>query len=152
MKKLILVITLMVALLAGPVYAGTDVNTVIAETVMSQTNPSIRSGTLNISGADKVSFFVHANTNADSVSAQVTVEMSADGITWLQAQFKDFAGGTTLQSSQDDMNDNYYLWLDGDIITAPYVRIGINMMNPTLLDVNGTEDEATISVQIIREK
>jgi opacity protein-like surface antigen len=146
MKKLIIALAL-VALLAGHVYASQDVKTVISETTLTESALRANSGTISIEGARKVSFFVNCNTNVDSVTGEVTVEISYDGVHWLQASFKDFVGGSTLQT-YEDINQGYYLWLDPDYIIAPYARIGIHLDSDTI----GAGDYATISVNIIKEQ
>lgn len=147
MKKIIAIAFVLLALLAGHVYAGQSVREVISETVLTSTNKYVDSGTLDIRGLDKVSFFVNCDTSADTVTAEVTVEISYDGVHWLQASFRDFAGGATLQTSEA-VNQGYYLWLDPQYITAPFARISVAIANAGVL---GAADSNTVSVQIVTE-
>jgi hypothetical protein len=147
MKKALAIAFVLLALLAGHVYAGQSVREVISETTLTSTNKYVDSGTIDIRGLDKVSFFVNCDTTTDTVTAEVTVEISYDGIHWLQASFRDFAGGATLQTSED-INQGYYLWLDPQYITAPYARISVSIGNP---DELGAADSNTVSVKIVTE-
>jgi len=147
-KRMALALALL-ALLAGHVYASQDVKTVIDDTVLTKTSKQIVSDDVRISGSDKVSFFVTANGSADSVSCEVTMEISYNGVDWLRASFNDFAGGSTLQTKEDDLEGDYYIWLDKDYVTAPYVRISVGLENPDQLAADETN---TVSVTIVREQ
>lgn len=147
MKKSIIALVLM-ALLAGRCYAGQSVIELVEDTILTSTSTQVVSEATSIEGMDKVSFFVKADGTADTVSCEVTVEISYDGSNWVRAYFNDFAGGSTLQTSENDMEGDYYMWLDSDVITAPYVRISIGIKNPSQL---ATDETNTVSVQIIRE-
>ena len=147
-KKLILTVALL-ALLAGHVYAGQSVKTLIGETELTKTARQVVSDAANIDGANKVSFFVTANGTADSVSCEVSVEISKNGTDWLRASFRDFAGGSTSQTAETNMEGDYYMWLDRDYITAPYVRISVGLVGNEKLSAADTN---TVSVTIVTEQ
>jgi len=146
---------LVALLVASTAYAAMDTRGVITETTLTDSSQSVSSGTINIADADKVSFFVSSSANTDSVTCEVTVEISYDGSNWQRAYFNDFAGGSTLQTSEKFYQD-YYFWLDRDVVTAPYVRLNIHIGNTVGGDgadvTIGNGDYNTLSVDIVREK
>jgi len=148
MKKIAL-LALAALLIAGPVYAGQSTNTIIDEEALLKTSSQAVSGKADIRGCEKVSFFVTANGTADTVSCEVSAEISYDGVNWLVASFKDFAGGDTLQTDESDIEGDYYMWLDTQQVTAPYVRISVALEDRARLsEIEGS----TITVNIVKEQ
>lgn len=132
MKKLLLSL-LTLTMLASPAFAfgGSWKTTVISSTLLDNSPTAVTSDAVKIDDADKVSFFVSYDETevGNSISAAVTVQISYDGTNWLSASFYDYAGGSTLQTSETISADGrYYFWFNPDL-AAPYVRVIITATN-----------------------
>lgn len=99
------------------------------------------SGTIGIQHLEKVAFFlVYDETEVgNSISADITIEISADNWTWIAGSFFDLAGGVaSLETTEAISSDStYYFWLERDM-TIPYVRIVVTSTNTDsddLLDI-----------------
>lgn len=158
MKKVLLALVA-IALIAGPAFAGQNVRELVNDTELSIYDRYVDADA-TVLNCKKVAFFVtnDPTENTHTVTVSATAEISYDGTTWLAAQFKDFAGGTTFQSTQNIDSNGYYFWLDENTI-APYVRIGITLGGTTLPPDSptsswdyGHDENASVSVQIIREQ
>lgn len=142
MKKLIL----MLLLLTTPCHAaltGTLINA-----VQLDDSPTSTTGVMETSDAEKMAFFLTYDETevGNSISAAVTVDVSYDNSTWIDANFYDVAGGATAQTSETISADgNYYFWLSPDI-TAPYVRVAVAGTN------TDADDIAVISCYYIQKR
>lgn len=118
-------------LFAVQAYAGTvKAPTIVASTLLDD-SPTSASGSVDVRGADKVAFFVTYDETevGNSVSAAVTLQTSFDGTNWLAASFYDYAGGSTLQTSETISADGrYYFWTNRDLVT-PYYKVIITGTN-----------------------
>lgn len=120
----------LLGLLLLPQLCYAEVSTIIDTTLLDD-SPTAVSGTASIKRAQKIAFFVHYDETevGNSVSAAVTCYVSWDNSTWLQASFYDYAGGSTLQTSETISADgNYYFWFNYDL-NAPYVKVTITGAN-----------------------
>jgi len=126
--------------------ARTSVNTIISATTLDAA-PTSASGTYKVSSADKIAFFVsYDETEVGGISVAVTVDVSHDNSTWLDASFYDYAGGTTLQTTESLTADgNYYLWFNKDL-AFPYVRLVITATG------SDADDTAVVSAKIITQE
>ncbi len=95
-------------------------------------DPTTVTGTaINIHNFDKVSFFVHYNETevGNSISAEITFTVSFDGTNWTPASFFDYAGGSTLQTSQTITQDSvFFCWFDR-ATEIPRVRMAVAATN-----------------------
>ncbi len=127
MKKLIFSLALVFSFLlinSGDALAlRGNVSQIVATTTLDA-DPTSVSGTKTVKSAEKLAFFVtYDETEVGGISLTVTVDVSWDNSTWLDASFYDFAGGATLQTSESLTADgNYYFWLNYDL-PVPYVRV-----------------------------
>lgn len=148
MKKVMLVVALL-ALLAGQVYAGQRV-TELADETLSKTNTDTGWLERNISDSKRVSFFVTMDSSASTpaVTAEVTAQVSADGVNWTDVKWSDLAGGTTAQVTETLTGDGTYLmWLDSTV-PMPYIRIKVL----TTASAKWPADSAAITVNLVEEK
>lgn len=129
MKKLLFAFSVLM-LLASPAHAYWKA-TAVTSTLLDNSPTSITGSTMNVEDADRVAFFVAYDETevGASVSAAVTCQISYDGTNWLSASFYDYAGGTTLQTSETISADGrYYFWFNNDL-AVPYVRVVITGTN-----------------------
>ena len=143
MKKALLVL-LASLLFCGVAFAGPKNITIIAETQLDD-DPTSVTGTWNISDFKKVGFFVDYDETevGNSVSIATTAEFSYDNTTWVTGYYYDFAGGTTLQTTDSLSGDGwYYFWLDPDWQLL-YVRITITATN------TDADDLATVTCYLV---
>lgn len=124
----------------------------ITENIISSTtldaDPTSVSGTKKVTSADKIAFFVRYDETevGGGLSVAVTVDVSDDNSTWLDASFYDYAGGSTLQTSETLSSDvNYYLWFNRDL-AMPYVRLVLTATN------SDADDTAVVSAKIITQE
>ena len=154
MNKALLAV-LMVFLLVTPSYAAQTQKTIVDEVTISKASP-LAEGNTNISEAEKVTFFVTYTSSSptEGVTANVTASISYDGIHWQDISWFDVAGGVTPQTSETlTTNQTYVGWFD-KALTAPRIRIGINMSeaNAPAAVGYGAEMTATVTVKIIEKK
>jgi len=148
MKRIWLVV-LAVALLVSPVFAA-QTTTEIIDTTLTNSVPAKEADSY-IGDADKVSFFVTLNSSSTTtgVTANVTVAASIDGIHWQDISWFDVAGGATPQTSETlTSSGTYVMWVD-KALTAPYIRVRVNMVNSA---VYGVGDTGGISVTVVEKK
>lgn len=99
--------------------------TVIPTTTLNA-DPISVSGTVELDGKDRTIFFVHYDeTEVGGISVAVTVYVSYDNTNWLQANFYDYAGGATLQTSETLSSDTWYYFALDPNISAPYVKVTV---------------------------
>ena len=126
---------LFILLIAAPVFAGNSVKKVINTTVV--TSPSVVSAACKTADADRIAFFAtyrEVETSA-SVSTVISVQVSADGVNYTNASFYDYAGGSTLQTSETiSVDGNYTLWMNRDQ-AVPYTKFIFTTSNA---DANNT--------------
>lgn len=147
MKKII-GLFLALLLITSPAFAArSSVSTIISSTLLDNSPTSV-SGTFKTLSSDKLAFFVTYDETevGNSISLNVTVDISWDGTTWLDASFYDYAGGTTLQTSETISGDgNYYFWFNRDL-PAPYVRVVLAATN------TDADDTALVSAKIVTQE
>ena len=144
MKKLFLFILAVLLCFNQSLFASrASVNTIISSTTLDA-DPTSASGTYTVKSADKIAFWVaYDETEVGGISVAVTVDVSYDGTTWLDASFYDYAGGATLQTSETLSSDsNYYFWFNSDLV-IPYVRVVITATG------SDADDTAIVSAKII---
>lgn len=138
-------LTLFLILICSLGYAeGRTVSSVIVPTTTLDADPTSASGTKEVRSADKIACIVsYDETQVGGISATVTVDVSEDGVTWLDASFYDYAGGATLQTSESLTSDsNYYFWFNRDL-AMPYVRVVIAATG------SDADDTAIVSAKLI---
>jgi hypothetical protein len=147
MKK-VLAVLLAMLLLCSPAFAArTSVSTLIASTQLDDA-PTSASGSATVKSADKIACFVtYDETQVGlAISAAVTVEVSPDNSTWTAASFYDYAGGSTLQTSETISGDgNYYFWMNRDL-AMPYIKVTITATN------TDADDTAVVSAKLITQE
>lgn len=132
---------LALTLVTIPAFAGTQKNpNIIAATTLDADPIAANSGAIDIRGAQKVAFFVsYDETEVGGISVAVTIQVSFDGTNWLAASFYDYAGGSTLQTSESLTADGrYYCWFNPDL-TVPYVKL--------IVTATGSDADDTAIVQ-----
>jgi len=85
------------------------------------------SDTTHIQDNDKTAFFINYDeTDAGSnVSSAISLKFSYDGTNWITGYFYDYAGGTTLQTSEAVTADAWYqVWMDTDW-NVPFAKIEV---------------------------
>lgn len=147
-------VLLIVAMLATPVFA-TQRKTVLADDVTLDYDTNDTGWLQRATGnSEKVTFFVTMDkgTTTAGVTAEVTVQVSADGVNWKDITWYDVVGGTTKQASEtiDTADETYVMWLDTDVL-YPHVRIKVSADGSTHWYENG-DDEVGITVTIVEQK
>ena len=148
MKKILVLMLGFLLAIQGQLFAARTVTESLIASTTLDADPTSASGTAKVSSADKIAVFVTYDETevGASVSAAVTVDVSWDGSTWLDASFYDYAGGATLQTTETISADgNYYLWFNRDI-AAPYVRVVITGAN------TDADDIAVVSAKLITQE
>lgn len=148
MKKFILSLFVLTFLFSPLAHAArTTVDTLINTTLLDN-SPTAVSGTTSVKSSDKIAFFV-TNDETEvgaSVSVAITVFVSWDNATWLQASFYDYAGAATLQTSETISADgNYYFWFNSDL-AVPYVKVTITATN------TDADDTASVKCYIVKQE
>lgn len=145
MKKLLIVLALLLS--TSPAYAARIVTNTIIESTTLDANPTSVSGSKKVTSAEKIAFFVsYDETEVGGISAAVTVDVSYDGTTWFDASFYDYAGGSTLQTSESLTSDaSYYFWFNRDL-AVPYVRVVVAATG------SDADDTAVVSAKIITQE
>lgn len=144
-KKLFLVF-LGIAIATSVACASPVNKTLIAETQLDDDPTSVTSSTFNIQDYKKVGFVVKYDETevGNSVSITITLDVSYDGSNWIDAYFYDWAGGTTLQTSEAPASDGWYwCWFDPDWSLPPYVRMVIAATN------SDADDLATVTAYLV---
>ena len=133
--------------MAVPVFASTQYRTIINAAQLDD-DPTSTTGTWNVGDFDKVAFFVDYDETevGNSISMAVTMHFSYDGTNWVTGYFYDFAGGTTLQTSETLSSDGwYYCWLNPDW-DMRYVRVTVTATN------SDADDIVSVSCYLIGSK
>lgn len=132
-KKLFfaLFVSLVLMVSVPPVFAANVHNSEIMDTDYNAVTTTDTSNEMAVAGYEKIAFFVTYDETevGNSISAAVTCQVSYDGDTWLSASFYDYAGGSTLQTSETISADgSYYFWFNKDLC-VPYVRLTVAATN-----------------------
>jgi len=116
--------------LASTAFAGNFKGEIIATTVLNS-DPTIVSGTMHVEDATDLTFFVTYDETevGNVVSAAVTLLVSYDGTNFLAANFYDYAGGSTLQTTETLSTDGRYYFVLDPNVPAPYVKVTITGTN-----------------------
>lgn len=127
-------------------WAGTTKSTIVESTTLDA-DPTAASGSANVQGAERIAFFVNYDeTEVGGISAAVTCQISYDGTNWLSASFYDYAGGTTLQTSETLSADGrYYFWFNKDLV-VPYVKVIITATG------SDADDTAVVSATMVTQQ
>jgi hypothetical protein len=145
MKQIALAIALL-ALLAGQVYAGQVITTIIDDETLTGTSDRVEADK-GIGGDERVTFFVTYDQDGSTigVTSTVTVAVSIDGVNWQDISWFDVAGGVTPQTSETLTTDTTYVgWLDSRI-TAKYIRIAVK-------STGAVGENADVSVNLVEER
>ena len=142
MKKYFLAI-LAVFIIAGTALASQITQTIKEETELKPTlGMTATSDTVYLQDYKEKSIFVkYDETDLGAViSGAVTYEVSYDDSNWLSANFYDYAGTTTLQTSETISVDGWYYLTPNPSVLAPYGRVkvactGCAATNDTLVTV-----------------
>lgn len=153
MNKVCLIVLLM-ALMASPVFAAQTQRTIVNGVTINRATPETE-GTINVSDAEKIAFFVTYNSSSTTtgVTATVTASASVDGVNWQDISWFDVAGGVTPQTSEalDTNGTSYIGWFD-KALTAPYIRIGLDITEAGDATIYGPVETATITVTVVEKK
>ena len=149
MKKLVLALLAFV-LLASPCFANQTQTEMINETLSgSTTNTGWHEK--YVGASDKVTFFVTMDSSSTTiaVTAEVTIQVSVDGVNWTDVRWYDLAGGTTAQVSETlDRDMTYVMWLDRNV-AMPHVRVKVIAVGATK---KWPADSAAITVTIVENQ
>ena len=133
-------------LIAQIAFASPETKHIIDTTL--DDSPTSITGTWNTADYNRITFFVLYDETqvGNSISAAVSLEVSVDGTNWLAGSFFDFAGGSTLQTTETISADgNYIFWLD-KAMTIPYVRVTIAATN------TDTDDIAAVDCYVVGQR
>lgn len=148
MRRILFLAALVLALCVMPALARDAFKAeLLATTVLDDDPTTVTSSGVDISQYDRVAMWVTYDETevALAISAVVTFEVSYDDTTYVTANFYDYAGGSTLQTSETISADSTFLaWLDRTL-NAPYVRVKIVATNTDADDILSVS--ATISAQ-----
>ncbi len=124
-------------LMSGIAMAAQVSRTQLMNTTFNAVTTTANSTAEQIQGQEKVAFFVVYDETevGNAISAAVTVDVSYDNSTYLDASFYDYAGGSTLQTSETISADgSYYMWFNKDLC-VPYVRVNVALTNTDADDI-----------------
>jgi len=143
MFKRIGLVLLALLLMSGVAQATTVLNSNIMDTDFNAVTTSDTSTAVDVSGYDKVAFYVKYDETqvGNAISAAVTLDVSYDNTTWLTGMsFLDIAGGATYQTSETISADGWYVfWVTKDPC-IPYVRVAVA--------ATGTDADDLLNVKI----
>lgn len=130
MKKLmnhflVLAFALGVFLIPRPALAGHTSSTLFDSTTLNAVTTSV-SGSAYMGDSHRETFFVHYTRVGTAPSITITLNVSYDNSTWIQASFFDVTGGGSLELKSKTITtaSDYYFWLNS-AIAAPYVQVSI---------------------------
>ena len=126
--------------------ATTQIKTLMAGTTFNNLVTAANSDALECGMCDAVAFWVNYDETevGNSISAAITLQMSFDAVTWFSASFYDYAGGSTLQTTETLSADgNYYFWANKDLC-APYYRVVVTANNTDVDDLLVVKVKAAI--------
>lgn len=149
MRKWILA-GIMILALANPVFAGQQRRTIVDAEVLTATNTRT-TGTMNVVGAKKVSFFTTYDSSLETTGVTVTVTFSytVDGTNWADANFFDVSGGATAQTTESlDTDTVYYTWLD-EAQAAREVRVWIGLGDTSIAEIEVDDTGITGTVTVV---
>ena len=130
MRKLLTgILVLAFMLVIGIAQAG-PVKTTLVDTTISNGASEATSNPLNIQNYDKAAFFINYDETeaGNTISGKIVLEISYDGTNWFTGEFYDYAGGSTLQSSETLTTDGqYYFWID-KANCIPQVKVGVHAL------------------------
>lgn len=142
MKKILLGLLAALLLAVGPAMAANVTITEIMDTDFNAVTTTSVSTAVNIQGYEKVAFFVEYDETevGNAISAAVTIDISYDNSTYMDASFYDYSGGATLQTTETISADgSYYFWFNKDLC-VPYVHVDVAATN--------TDADDLLSVQV----
>ena len=126
MKKLFLALVL-IAVLCAPAVAGDSFRgNLVASTEFNGLVSSVTGSAIPIADFVRVAFWstLSAAGNATPVTVDVTVDVSFDGTTWIDASFFDFGGGSTLQTTEQILDGASAIgWFDNRGFNARFMRV-----------------------------
>src|SRR3990167_362364 len=149
-------VALILVLSASPLFAAQTTKTLINDETISGSSPAVEADSY-IGDAEKVTFFItyDSNRTTAAVTAKVTIAVSIDGTNWHDISWFDVAGGATPQTSEDlsfVAGDGTYVgWFDKSL-TAPQMRIRVNITAAGITKSYGPGETADVTVTIIEKK
>ncbi len=120
MKKLFLSILIGLFLICNVnvAQAETKRNQIITAITLDDSPTSVTSSAVNAEQSDSIGFFVDYDETevGETLTADVTIQISYDGTTWIAGRFFDLAGGpATFQTTESIASDGtYFFWLHKD--------------------------------------
>jgi hypothetical protein len=143
MKKLIVLLLALGLVIGGgqPAQAGSPVKTQVIDVILDD-DPTSITGTRKTANWERVGFYVdYDETDSGSaISVAITAEVSHDGTNFITASWFDFAGGSTLQTTETLSTDASYVgWFDFNM-QIPFVKLTITATGSSateLGDVDG---------------
>ena len=141
MKKLLTGLLAGLFLLACGVAQAGPVKVNVIDDVTLDDDPTSTTGTWNTGNYERVGFYIdYDETDSGSVvSVAITAHISHDGTNFISASWFDFAGGTTLQTSETLTADSSYVgWFD-DNMQIPYVRLTVTATGSSATELANIE-------------
>jgi hypothetical protein len=131
-------------------YAGQVKKTVINETTISKSSPTV-SGECYVGAADKVSFFaVYESSRATgAVTAELIAKVSQDASDYASAGFFDYNHGSVMESKytlDDGGYELYSMWMPA---AAQNVKITVSLPNAS---VYGPGETAKVTVYMVKDE
>jgi hypothetical protein len=137
MKKLLVLLLVFGLLCCGTIaQAGSPVEKEVIDVILDD-DPTEITGYWNTGNFERVAFFVVYDETqvGNAISIAITVDVSRDGTTWLDASYYDVAGGATLQTTETlNADSSYYGWFD-NTMQIPFVRVSIVATNTDVDDL-----------------
>jgi len=161
--KRILITFLILVLLSSTAYgAAMKKKTIADEVELSATTENTGWLQNYVANADRVAYFVNIDTSATTVpvTADVTIQASADGTDWADISWLDLAGGPatyqineSLTAVADTDEMNYIMWLDTSI-AMPHLRFKVVVDAGNWdEDANvGNDDTIDVTITIVEDK
>ena len=146
MKKILTVLSIL--LMVASMASASQVRETLIASTTPDADPTSVTGSVNIGEAERVAFFVTYDETevGGGLSVAITMDVSYDGTTWLDASFYDYAGGATLQTSETISADgSYYCWFNPDM-AIPQVRMVITATG------SDADDTADVVAYIVMDK
>lgn len=150
-KKLCLAV-LICLLMTSQVWASPVNKTIISQTTLDDDPTSVTSTTMDIQDYKEVGFWVNYDETevGNSVSVSITLDVSYNGSTWLDAKFYDIAGESTLQTSETLSSDGWYYC----VLPNLYFPIGTTVKVRMVIAATNTDadDTAVVTAYLVGTK
>jgi hypothetical protein len=128
--KRVLLVTALLLLVAGIAYAGPVKKEIVAFTNLTNASNSVGSGSINIQGWEKPTFWVvlDETDTGTKINTTITIDGSVDGTNWITGiGFADMAAPTAYTQTSEVItaDSNYVVWLSPDP-SLSIIRLNIN--------------------------